>query len=257
MKSFDLLINKPFDELQEKDFELQRLFSYGSYEELKDFCDKEGITEIYRQDYLIQYLIFIHTLKNSDKEFEQLKEHILKYYSDDIKNIEVRFNEKYNTHELYIDTIDGEVKALILSEVITSFKEKFPYIDTDERNCECFERSFDISKTLGLKNELVTAYQYGNSNKARFLHSFIETKLNGDDVVIDFTMNAIINKTGYYNIKHIHEDEILERISNETINEDLLKYEEMMDLVRLSITEYNIFRNEIIKDFEKNDFLRK
>ncbi len=87
-------------------------------------------------------------------------------------------------------------------------------------------------------------------DKSRFLHSFVETTLNGEEVVIDGTLNAIMNKDGYYTFRHIKP---LTKISNQTLQEDMEKY--LYKIKEFSPEVYFVFRDEIIRDFEKNDEL--
>ena len=114
----------------------------------------------------------------------------------------------------------------------------------------CFVKALRIATHLGIENSIVTGYCYGYSDKSRFLHSFVETTLDGKEVVIDGTLNAIMNKDGYYALRHIKP---LTKISNQTLQEDKENY--LYKIEKFPPEVYFVFRDEIIRDFEKNDEL--
>lgn len=107
-----------------------------------------------------------------------------------------------------------------------------------------------ICLNLGIPNNIVTGYTYGYTDKSQYLHSWIETELKGEPVVIDGTLNVIMNKEGYYKMRHI---EVLTKISNETLMSDIEKY--LSKVGKISLAVYYLFRNEIIEEFKKNETL--
>lgn len=104
--------------------------------------------------------------------------------------------------------------------------------------------SLEISLSLNFPNEVVTGFIYGISDKVKYLHSWIEFNKDGNEYVIDYTMNVIMNKEGYYFIRQAEE---LSRISNQDILFD--------SKISINSKVYLVFRHEIMKELEKNSFL--
>ena len=137
-----------------------------------------------------------------------------------------------------------------LSKLLPSTMELLPDLENDEREGTCFSKAYHIALNLGIPNDIVTGFCYGYTDKSKFLHSWVETKLKSEEVIIDGTLNAIFNKEGYYNLRHTKP---ISRISNKTLKSDIDKY--LKDFKTISPEVYYVFRDEIIKDFEKNSDL--
>lgn len=133
------------------------------------------------------------------------------------------------------------------SAYMPKIKKIIPEIETEGRFGNCYKYAYYISLGLPFSNYLTTGYIYGYSDKSKFLHSWIETTINGEDYVIDATLNAMINKKGYYLIQHAKP---INKISNQTFREDLNNYQ-MIDNKNIPMEVYYVFRDEIISEFEK------
>ena len=150
-------------------------------------------------------------------------------------------------------SIDGEkfkVRAFRLSDCTDALKDDKD-IETRDRKGKCHIKSMEISLLFGQDNDVVTGYVYGMSDKAKYLHSWVEFK-NPNDVefVIDYTQNIIINKEAYYYIKHA---EPLSRISRENLVKDREKiYNKLNKIGTINIKEYLTFRDELFKDMERH-----
>jgi len=244
------LFHQEFDKSTLLDEQLLKIFiEDDSNNSLDEIFKENNINKLYILDYFIHFLIFEYTIKTNNR-FNEIRNYILSVYPNEVKEIEIRFNDEYKTNELYINKGDKEIKALTFSDIVPGIKNLYSDIDDYSRQGRCFESSYNISKNLGIKNDLVTGYIYGLSDKSRYLHSFIETKLHGEEVVIDFTMNAIINKNGYYDIKQLAEDNIIQRINNEQLYDDVDNYGNIMRAINLRTDQYNIFRDEFIEEFK-------
>ena len=136
-----------------------------------------------------------------------------------------------------------------LSQYKTKIKRIIPNIEDESRFGNCYIYAYYISVGLPLPNNLVTGYIYGYSDKSKFLHSWIETNIKGEEFVIDATLNAVINKDGYYLMQHAKP---INKISSQTLKEDLKNYE-IIDNKNIPIELYYVFRDEIIKDLEKRN----
>ena len=253
---FKKIFDEPYDKNQELDEVTNNLLMSGNKAKLKEIVEKEKINVFYRQDYLISWLSWLYTLNYGEDKLNMIKDFILNNYGEDIYEINTRYNEKYKSNELYFKTVDGEVCVRKLSEVIPAVKKHFLDhgidIETTSRNGECYNISHDISLYLGKDNDIVTGFIYGNTDKSKFLHSWVETNLFGEYVVIDGTSNSIINKSGYYSTRHINENEILQRLNVKTLKKDYEEYGDFLSKFNFSLTIYLTSRDEIIKELDKN-----
>ena len=159
----------------------------------------------------------------------------------------VRLKHNEDWDKVIIDTKEGVVKAKILSEVLPQLKEIDSKIQTSERLGNCHQGSLDICSILANPHEIVTGYIYGPSDKAKYIHTWIECLIKEKECVIDYTMNAFMNKEGFYIIKN---PEPISRISGQDIKADAKKYGSFLE--KINIRQYLLYRDEIIKDLEKN-----
>ncbi len=234
------------------DIEYSRLKNNNSIQELNEFIKKNGIKEIYEVDFMIYLLLFNQTLREKKESEIHSLYHYMKQNNDYVKKMEFKKNEKWGNIEFVIDTTNCEVRTMVLSDVIPGLLNYFPELATEDRANTCFANSRNLSMVLGYEydNDVVTGICYGATDKSEYLHSWVETEIYGDEVVLDFTMNAIINKEGYYKLRHVKE---LERISSKTIMEDNKNYGKAIAEIDAASSFYNIFRNEYIRDLQKND----
>lgn len=247
MKNNRNLFVNPSLESSKWDSKFIKLFNSGKAEELFDFILESNVNKLYIREYRILYCISQFTKQNISNEeiIESLKNYV--------KSIEIVQDEKSNSSEIIIKTEQDEIKVNILSKSLPMI-EGIEKAETDERLGKCIKKSYEISKKLGIDNKIVTGYIYGMSDKAKYLHSWIETKLNGEEVVIDYTINAIISKRAYYKLQHA---EPLSKISNKDVlnDEKYLKKAKIngREEGRITLEEYLVFRDEIIKDLQRND----
>ena len=245
--SYDDLFNKPFNKSTEWDRKYIDLKIRGNKEEIDKFLKETNVKELYDTEYTIQWLIYNYTLIPQNKDLiNQIINELL--ISKSITNAKIVHNDRYNTNELVLDTNKGKIKTMILSEVIPGVKELIPEIETNQRKGKCFYNSITLSTNLEKDNKLVTGYIYGQSDKAKYLHSVIEMNLDGIDYIIDVSSNSIINKDEYNLIKNFEE---LNKINNKDINEDNDNNIKIFNDLDISYDVYNVFRDELIKDIDK------
>lgn len=247
MRSYVELFNDRFKRSQQID---ERFSELNNTEGLKsgiNYLKQIGATELDIDNYNIKFRISEwtkDTLTSEEKliflyELKRLKGYIIEVY--------IGINAKFNLPEIVVKTTDGIIRAIQFSSFTPDVKEIFPFIENDQRFGKCFDFAYHISLNLGLSNEIVTGYIYGYSDKSKFLHSWVETTINGEDYVIDGTLNAMINKHGYYLMQHAYP---ITKISDVVLKSDIENYMEKIQSVPLEV--YFVFRNEIISDLEKN-----
>ena len=244
MKSYNKLFNEPSEKSTKWQGDFLYLFENTNYMVVNEYLDDTNVEAVYMEDFFIQRIIKLYTLKDSKEELKELTSFVEYYYRDEIPSIII--GEK----ELVIDTVEGKVVVKKLTDEMPEAKEISKQLNIDlettQRTGCCFDGSFILSKNFNFKNDLVTGYYYGASDKAKFLHSWIEVK----DLVIDFTMNSIMKKEDYYRIRHIDKSDIMQRISSEDIKKDIEEYGDVLSEICPTIDIYNAYRDEIIRELE-------
>ena len=195
------------------------------------------------EDYTISIYINEYTSTTNPEEEKQKLIDLLKSWSDYIKRVDV------NQTAATIETNKGIINVRILSDIIPELKDDDCDIQTGDRIKKCHQKSLEISNRLGIPNEVVTGYVYGISDKLKWLHSWVECDIEGNEYVIDYTMNALINREGYYMIKNA---EPLSRISNKNLANDKKIINKFAEVAPITNKEYLVFRDEIMRELEKN-----
>lgn len=249
MKNYYQLFHDKFTTSTELDEEFVRIYNTEGATSATNYLIKNGVTKLYDEFYKIEYVI--NECTKSENTIQQKEELLDKLKSRKcILNAQIGYDEKFKLPQYVIETIEGKIEAIEFSKINPEIKEIMPYIETDERMGKCFGIAYDISINLGVPNNIVTGYVYGYTDKSQFLHSWVEANIKGEEYVIDGTRNAIINKDGYYLLKHA---EPINKISYETMRQDVHKYEGALNEVPLEA--YFVFRDEIIRDLERNERL--
>lgn len=127
-------------------------------------------------------------------------------------------------------------------------------LESNERSGRCHQGSLDLSQfEFDFEHSVVTGYTCNISNKSRYLHSWIETNLNGIDVVVDYTMNAIIDKNAYYDFMHA---EPITKIAGTDVKQDIplvlrSKYKGYDNRM------YLLFRDEMMSEIKNKQTILK
>jgi hypothetical protein len=197
--------------------------------------------EIYLDESQINTAIEEFTRKGPQEEKDRLLEGLKKI--DWIKNVKVE------NGILRIDTEKGPLMVALINESLNGYENDLRLL-TNGRKGFCHTDSIKMCRQYQQDSYVVTGYIYGLSDKAKYLHSWVEFEAGGKEFVADYTMNALINKEGYYMLKHAKERS---RVSNKQIKDD---WKILGQLAKRGITfkenEYLVFRDEIMRDLEKN-----
>lgn len=248
MKNYNELFNTRFKTSQKIDEKFAELFNTSGLKEGIKYLKQVGATELDMDNYNIKYRISEWTKDSlSDKEkIAFLNE--LRDLGDYILDIKVEKNEKFNLPEVKIETTKGIIQAIQFSSVAPEVKNLFPFIESDKRFGNCYDFAYNISLNLGVPNQIVTGYIYGYSDKSKFLHSWVESNIKGEEYVIDGTLNAMINKDGYYLMQHAKP---ITKISDSVLKSDIKNHLDVMQTMPMEV--YYVFRNEIVNDLERNN----
>ena len=233
-----LLFKDNFEKIRDMDIKLIKRFNNGTLD--NEFLKNNNIKEIYIKESDYQRIIDLFTLDdNSD------------FYDIISNRQDIKIRKIGGTSGLFF-MLDGvEVRVMKLSDLISNIRIIFPEIGTNLRHGKCYGGANHLARNFDGDADLVTGYHYGYTDKSRYLHSWVETKFFDTEYVFDVTLNAVINKEGYYKLKHIKENEILQRINNKVLGEEQLKYKEYFDVMGIKESQYNTFRDELISDLEK------
>lgn len=248
MKNYNELFNTRFKTSQKIDEKFAELFNTSGLKEGIKYLKQVGATELDMDNYNIKYRISEWTKDSlSDKEkIAFLNE--LRDLGDYILDIKVEKNEKFNLPEVKIETTKGIIQAIQFSSVAPEVKNLFPFIESDKRFGNCYDFAYNISLNLGVPNQIVTGYIYGYSDKSKFLHSWVESTINDEEYVIDGTLNAMINKEGYYLMQHAKP---ITKISDSVLKSDIKNHLDVMQTIPLEV--YYVFRDEIVNDLKRNN----
>lgn len=163
-----------------------------------------------------------------------------------------------NKEKLDLDKIcyDNESKMYMYNNKY-SFSRLSDYIDSNrikkelmskKRYGTCHMNSIKVG--ISLKNSYVLT-GYIIIGKNRILHSIVEVVVNNEVFIIDWTRNFIMLKDDYLKLTNFYE---LSRIkSNEVLND----YDKITSNFGICIKAYLVFRDEIIREIENKNLIKK
>lgn len=216
------------------------------------YLKSTGATYLDMDNYFTKHIIDKLTLGNiSTAEMQELlnnlKENTTKGF---IVSTNIAKNNHLNLREFIIETDEGIIRAIKLSEYFPNIKEIIPEIETESRYGKCFSYAALISKWLPIKNKIVSGFIWGYTDKAKYYHSWVEITINNEDYVIDATSNSLIRKQDFMRMHHA---EIVTTIESETYKSDLAEYPE---IGRIPLQAYYIHRNQIVQHLKKEHLKR-
>lgn len=252
MKSYNELFHDRFEVSQQIDERFVELYNTEGLKSGIDYLRQIGAKTLDMDHYDIKCKISEWT-KNSLSDQEKI-EFLSKLTNlkDYVFDVNIRNNMVFNLPEVIIETNDGIIQAIPFSLFFPKIKKKFSYIEDNRRFGNCYDFVYHISLHFGFPNQVVTGYIYGYSDKSMFLHSWIETTINGEEYVIDGILNAMINKQGYYFMQHAKP---ITKIDERQFRCDIKNYMKQIQAIFPEV--YFVFRDEIIHDLEKNQRIFK
>lgn len=196
---------------------------------------KENNAKAYILENLLASLIKSFGENGSDGWDFYRNANILKLHSE-VESI------NYSNHSLAIKLADGtKVNSTILSERAGITKEAF----SDYQNKYSAEQSALIcASLLEVPSRIVVGKTANLSSKSNKIHTWVEASVNGKDWVYDMGLNAIINKQGYYRLRHA---EPISAVPVKTVKEDLAKISPYIESKKISLKEYLAFRDDVME----------
>ncbi len=123
------------------------------------------------------------------------------------------------------------IRFVKIEDYFPNILEKMPELKKEERYGRCHELCIDLSMYMtvaGLKHKVVSGFVTYLFYKVPYIHTWIEFEQdNGKVAVIDPTLGAVVDRDGYYRMKHPKQ---VCRISNEDIFKE---YNIISDLSRM------------------------
>lgn len=176
------------------DQSLKELISNGKASAAMQIIAENG-AQLYYLDYKIGSLVKAMGTTGEEETKMKLYRDLFKM-DEDVRMIRI------NHDGLRLDRVDGTtIRAKVLSDVMPNLFEGDDIIKTTKRGKHNSFNTINISSHLYMDNKVVSGYIYGLSSKSRYLHSWVETVLDGEEVVIDYSMNTIMNRDGYYELR--------------------------------------------------------
>ena len=173
----------------------------------------------------------------------KLKDFILKQYGFDVSK--VKYNEDKDRY-IYQDE-DYSIPFNMISRLIDSDQLKKELL-SEKRYGHCHVKSLCMGHNVP-DSEVVTGYFTIYTN--RVLHSILEAKdKDGNLIVLDWTRNITMPKEDYYRLTGFRE---VNRFAGSKFEEDF----PCLQALGVGTKTYSCFRDELMKDFEKNKSLFK
>lgn len=283
-RNFNLLFKKPEEEAYKIDEKVKEMMGEGVYiDDLKQYLVDNYGSEFFDYSYLdgLLYMLtdkkckypkdVVYSAINAETieetaiagKFQIIANTENPYDTESARSFTIKSKEngeqvlQFSTVEKFLE---GYLEGKTPSEELEKYEEE---ISTEEcRSSRCHEfaiyASRLLSKELGIQGKIVTGYTHYYVPQYNCLHSWIETETEDGPVVIDSTMNAVMDKEGYYKLKHIDEKSIISEISTEDLLSDMEKYEEVIEKIdKVDYKTYLTMRDEIVKSLERNKHLFK
>ena len=157
---------------------------------------------------------------------------------------DIKYNETNKMYEISLK--NGDIVTFDMISNHISDEELKKELNSKKRLSNCHIKSIELAS--GKNNSyILTGYYTTNLNK--ILHSVVEIVKDGKNYILDWTQNIWMPKDDYIKI---YKFQILEKINSNDLEQDFKK---LKKLEFKSLKTYLVFRDEIIKDLEKNNHL--
>ena len=185
---------------------------------------------------MMNKIVALETLPEVDKVEYNAPNGVLKIYTK---------NGYVSGDLITVNLLSKSLRWLRYDEEITSLT---------RRVGQCHHRSLELADNLkyelNLSPVIVTGQASSLAEKCSVLHTWLEVQIQGKPYVLDYTMNALIDKEAYYKIKHVKENETC-RIDYGDYMYDKPIIRPLLESKELKYKQYLFFRDEIMKDLKK------
>lgn len=216
--------------------------NFNTYESLIQNCSTCSDDFSYIKEYFAYQTINNFTMLQNEDVEKAKQDNLGQVY--DINYI--KYNESENCFHYVKD--DFEISFRKFSDVIRAYYYK-EQLHNDERSSLAPIKSCEIVPYLSKSNILTGFILIGN---LKMMHTVIE--LVDEGLIIDWSINAIMKKEDYLRLTKL---QVINKLETDKLIEDRISgiFNEFSDPSMLEF--YLIFRDEFIKDIEKNKQLIK
>ncbi|MBO4293777.1 MAG: hypothetical protein J5881_05270 [Clostridia bacterium] len=262
-KNYDFLFVEPEAEPRKMVKEINIMM--GEYQDVKELkkklVEKYG-DEIFDFSYMNELIDRLNSIENIFDTSEIVEE--ISY----IQNVKSLLNHQTGEFEIvaeqglvHFSDINSFIKTLgngEKSEKVTQYLKRVSSLNERIHHChaESINLAIILEKEYKIPCKVVTGYTSYFVSKNRYLHTWNELNIDGNEYVIDSTMNTFINKEGYYLLRNINEKENISTINSDIIVEDIEKNRDLLD--EIDLKSYLTCRDEIINEYKaKSQVLKK
>lgn len=200
------------------------------------------INEYYKENEAIIHLISLYTRQKEKGLYKELSNVLLKH------DYNISFGDiKQNEDSYEYISKDGQIiKFNKLSNRIID-KKMIKELNSIKRRGKCHEKSIILSIAITDSSVLTGYIVIGNY---KILHSIVEVKRNDKIEILDYTQNLIMDKEEYIKLFNFT---ILSKIETKDLVTDIEFLQKTFP--NFPLKKYLVFRDELMKDLEKNKFM--
>ena len=197
------------------------------------------------------------TLNTTDSNiYSLIKNFGMKDRNEAVINAQVRFlNSDPNIDFVKITgnniTIAKKFGAVITSMVLSeTFGWNNDELGTKKQLKKANIRAIDVAESLTTPSRVITGKVSGLTSKSKFMHNWVETTIDNKSMVIDYSMNAIINKSGYYSFRNA---EFINAIESYNLPSDIEAIRPYLESEELTINEYLVHRDAVMEALNESE----
>lgn len=201
------------DETNRWNHDFNEALTKGNKETIMQLLHNGG--KLYLDEYSIYHaftrLSHIHTNTNIDSKINTniQEEQIL----EEIQHCKIVKNLVHTQHSIFLETTFHPIECFKLSDRFPHLKNTIgKYFPIQQSSCTSQFQAEYVSQMIGVPNHVVSGYIYGITSKSKTPYTWVEFRSkNQQEYVIDYEANLILNKEGYYYLRHA---EPLKKVSN-------------------------------------------
>lgn len=137
---------------------------------------------------------------------------------------------------------------MLLDTVLKDEKEN---LRSDNRRGKCIPFSIGMANSFDKKCKVAIGYLDNSDKNYRVLHAVFVDCSKEEEYILDYTNNVIMKKKDYIKL---NDYKIVNEVTGEDIKKDLPI---LLNIEHISTKFYLCFRNEVMKDLEKNNNVLK
>ena len=213
-----------------------------------------GTLKFFRVCYLAKHRFKQDDILYTFYEFTSGDEEGLKTYINHISNMHKTEVIQHDDRLLAFKVGDKIVQGQKLSKCFPLLQDYFIGLEKGGRVGSCHWDSVRLLQKYSNFEDatLVTGIIQGASSRCKWLHSWVEQKIDGVECCIDTTFNLLMPKQDYYWLRGVR---VLEKLSQKQVEEDgqMIDYLENRDVLNTKLYCYS--RKEAVEKYKK--LLRK